>query len=276
MTGAVHSKGGKIFLQLWHIGRMTHPDLLEGKQPIAPSALPVDCEVHTANGKKKVLVPRALKLSEISGIIDQFALGAKNAMAAGFDGVEIHGAYGCLLDQFMRDGSNHRTDEYGGSLENRARLPLEIVKAVIDVCGPKRVGYRISPNDQDYSMNDRDPVATFSYLAEKLSDLDLGYLHIVEAISGVETVPEGVVLLTPILRNIFKGVYMVNGGYDADSGRQIVERGDADLVSFGALFIANPDLPKRFKSGLPLSSPDPSTFYSGGEKGYIDYRASTS
>ena len=176
VTDAVHRTGGKIFLQLWHVGRVSHPDFLNRELPVAPSALPVEGVVHTPSGKKKIEIPRALELDEIPGIINQFRRGAENAKFAGFDGVEIHGANGYLLDQFLRDGSNRRIDQYGGSLQNRARLPLEVTEAVIDVWGAERVGYRISPHFQRYSMSDSNPRGTFSYFAEELSNLKLGYL----------------------------------------------------------------------------------------------------
>lgn len=271
VTEAVHQAGGKIFLQLWHVGRVSHPDFLGGELPVAPSALPVEGYIHTLQGKKKIVTPRALKLSEIPGIIEQFRKGAENAKAAGFDGVEIHGANGYLLDQFLRDGSNHRTDAYGGSIQNRARLGLEVTEAVIDVWGPERVGYKISPYFSMLSMSDSNPVETFSYLAEELSRLKLGFLDVSEAIAGPTSVPAGVVRTTPILRRIFKGTYIVNGGYDANSGNAVIEQGEADLVAFGVLFLANPDLPERFRRNAPLNPPDNSTFYTGEEKGYIDY-----
>ncbi len=271
VTDAVHSAGGKIFLQLWHVGRVSHPDFHGGDLPVAPSSLPVDGEIFTMEGKKEIVPPRALELNEIPGIIDQFVLGAKNAKEAGFDGVEVHGANGYLLEQFVCDGSNQRSDEYGGSLENRIRLPLAVARAVIDVWGPKRVGYRISPNGSSYSISDSDPITTFSTLAEELDDLGLGYLHVKEPIAGPMAILEGVVRVAPILRQKFSGAFMVNGGYTAELGNEAIEKGDADLVSFGVPFLANPDLPERFKRGAPLNSPDFATFYAGEESGYIDY-----
>jgi N-ethylmaleimide reductase len=273
ITDSVHSAGGKIFLQLWHVGRVSHPDFHGGELPVAPSALPVEGELFTSLGKKKIVTPRALELSEIPRVVEQFRLGAENAMAAGFDGVEIHGANGYLLDQFLKDGSNHRADAYGGSLENRARFPLEVADAVIGVWGPDRVGYRISPYFDYYSMSDSNPPETYDYLVKELNRRKLGFLEIVEGVSGPRQPAPGSQLLAPVLRNIFKQAYMVNGGYNAQLGNEIIEKGGADLVSFGTLFLANPDLPERFKKNAPLNSPDASTFYSGGEKGYIDYPA---
>jgi N-ethylmaleimide reductase len=218
-----------------------------------------------------MVTPRALETDEVPDIVEQFRLGAENAKLAGFDGVELHGANGYMLDQFLRDGANQRTDAYGGSIRNRARLPLEVTEAVIEVWSPERVGYRIAPYFSAFSMSDSDPVATFSYLAKELSRLELGYLHIFEALAGSTAPPAGSVRLTPVLRELFMGTYIVNGGYDASSGNTVVERGEADLVAFGVPFLANPDLPERFRRNAPLNTPDYTTFYAGEEKGYTDY-----
>jgi N-ethylmaleimide reductase len=270
VTEAVHRSKGKIFLQLWHVGRVSHPDFLGGERPVAPSALPVEGSIHTPYAKKKIEVPRALELDEMPTIIDQFRRGAANAKEAGFDGVEIHGANGYLLDQFLRDGSNHRRDRYGGSLQNRARLPLEVARAVADAFGADRVGYRISPHFQRYSISDSDPRETFSHLAEELNDLKLGYLHMIEHVGGPMLVaPQA--RFSSSIREIFKGTFILNGGYDAAKGDEAVREGQADLISYGALFLANPDLPERFKKNAPLNAPDIKTFYAGEERGYIDY-----
>ena len=271
VTGAVHKAGGKIFLQLWHVGRVSHPDFLGGEVPVAPSALPFEGEVHTPQGKKKFVTPRALEPDEIDGIIDQFRKGAQNAKEADFDGVEIHGANGYLLDQFLRDGSNRRSDKYGGSIQNRARLPLEVTEAVVGVWGANRVGYRISPHFSAYSMSDTDPRQTFSYFVEELNNIGLGYLHMVEPVGGRMGAIAPDARVTPIIREIFKGTLVLNGGYDARSGNEAIEKGGADLISFGVLFLANPDLPLRFRKNAPLNSADVATFYMGEEKGYIDY-----
>ena len=217
------------------------------------------------------MTPRALERHELPGIVGQFQTAAENAKAAGFDGVELHGANGYLLDQFLRDGSNRRTDAYGGSIQNRARFPLEVVEAVIDVWGAERVGYKLSPHFAMFSMSDSNPVETFSYLAEQLNRLQVGYLHIGEAIAGPMAAPAGTVRVTPILRDIFSGTVIVNGGYDAQSGNAAIARGEADLVAFGVPFLANPDLPARYRQGAPLNAPDQATFYAGEEKGYVDY-----
>src|SRR6185369_8149812 len=274
LTGAVHEAGGKIFAQLWHVGRVSHPDFHGGELPVAPSALPVEGEVFTPQGKKRIVPPRALETGEIPDIVEQFRRGAENAKLAGFDGVEIHGANGYLLDQFLRDGANRRTDAYGGSVDNRARLPLEVTEAVIGVWGPERVGYRIAPYFSGYSMSGSDPLATYSFLARKLSELKLGYLHIFEGLSGSTAPPAGGVRLSPVLRKLFTGSFIVNGGYDANSGNAVIASGETDLVAFGVLFLANPDLPERFRRNSPLNKPDYLTFYEGEEKGYTDYPAS--
>jgi len=273
ITDAVHAAGGKIFAQLWHVGRVSHPDFHNGELPVAPSALPVEGEAFTSNGKVKIPTPRALEEHELPGIVARFQRAAENAKAAGFDGVELHGANGYLLDQFLRDGSNRRTDVYGGSFQNRARFPLEVTEAILGVWEPHRVGYKLSPHFTGYSMSDSNPVETFSYLARELNRLQLGYLHIGEAIAGPMAAPAGTVRVTPILRDIFDGTLIVNGGYDARTGNAAIARGEADLVAFGVPFLANPDLPARYRNGASLNAPDQTTFYAGEEKGYIDYPA---
>jgi N-ethylmaleimide reductase len=272
ITDAVHRVGGTIFAQLWHVGRVSHPDFHGGALPVAPSALPVEGEAFTSNGKVRIPTPRALETSEIRGIIAQFRKGAENAKAAGFDGVELHGANGYLLDQFLRDGANQRADAYGGSLVNRARLPLEIAEAVTEVFGASRVGYRLSPYFAGYSMSDSDPIATFDYIAKELGKLGLGYLHVSEAIAGPMKVDDAV-RATPVIRQAFGGTLIVNGGYDAVTAEVAIARGEADLVAFGVPFLANPDLPLRYRKRAPLNTPDASTFYAGEEKGYTDYPA---
>jgi N-ethylmaleimide reductase len=271
ITDAVHHAGGRIFAQLWHVGRVSHPDFHGGELPVAPSALPVAGEAFTSNGKVKIVTPRALEARELPAIVDQFRRAAENAKAAGFDGVELHGANGYLLDQFLRDGSNRRTDAYGGSIANRARFPLEVVEGVLDVWDAQRVGYKLSPYFTGYSMSDSDPVATFSYLARELDARRLGYLHIGEAIAGPMAAPAGTPRVTPLLRELFSGTLIANGGYDAQSANAAVARGEADLVAFGVPFLANPDLPARYWKNAPLNSPDYATFYTGEDKGYVDY-----
>jgi N-ethylmaleimide reductase len=273
VTDAVHRAGGKIFAQLWHVGRVSHPDFHNGALPVAPSALPVEGEAFTNRGRTKLVTPRALDIGELPGIVAQFRQAAENAKAAGFDGVELHGANGYLLDQFLRDGANNRTDAYGGSLANRARFPLEVTDAVIGVWGPQRVGYKLSPYFSGYSMSDSNPLDTFAFIAEELSRRGLLYLHVSEAVAGPMAAPAGTRRATPILRDAFNGALIVNGGYDARSGQAAIAHGEADLVAIGVPFLANPDLPARYRQNATLNTPDQTTFYAGEEKGYIDYPA---
>jgi N-ethylmaleimide reductase len=265
VTDAVHGAGGKIFLQLWHVGRISHPDFHGGALPVAPSAVAAQGTVFTAQGPKPMVTPRALEAAELPGIVAQFRAGATNAKRAGFDGVELHGANGYLLDQFTRDGTNQRSDSYGGSVESRARLPLEVVDAVVGVWGPARVGYRVSPNGAFNSMSDSDPVRTFSHLTDALNRRGIGYLHVVDPVA------DGQKRISPMLRRIFDGTYIVNGGFDLAAANAVIARGEADLVAFGAPFLANPDLPERFQLGATLNAADQATFYTGEAKGYIDY-----
>jgi N-ethylmaleimide reductase len=273
VADALHRAGGKIFSQLWHVGRVSHPDFHGGALPVAPSALPVEGEAFTPRGPAKLVTPRALEANELPGIVEQFRTAAQNAKRAGFDGVELHGANGYLLDQFLRDGANQRTDHYGGSIHNRARFPLEVVDAVISVWGPQRVGYKLSPYFSGYSMSDSNPIATFSYIATELNRRGLLYLHVSEAVAGPMAAPAGTTRVTPIVRDIFDGTLIVNGGYDAVSGEAAIASGEADLVAFGVPFLANPDLPARYRSNAALNAADRATFYSGEANGYIDYPA---
>jgi N-ethylmaleimide reductase len=271
VTDAVHARGGRIFLQLWHVGRISHPSLQpDGALPVAPSAIAAQGEAATYEGMKPFVTPRALETEEIPGIVTQFRQGAKNAIEAGFDGVEIHGANGYLLDQFLRDGTNQRVDEYGGSIENRARLHLEVTEAVVGVWGSDRVGIRLSPSGTFNSMSDSNPKATFGYLVEALNRFNLAYLHLTEA-DNADVRHGSTPIPTKYFRPLYHGHLMVNGGYTAGSGNAAIVNGDADTIAFGKLYIANPDLPERFRLGTPLNSPDETTFYGGGEKGYIDY-----
>jgi len=268
VTDAVHARGGRIVLQLWHVGRVSHPLLQPGGAlPVAPSAIAPVGIALTPNGKLPFVAPRALEADEIPGIVAQFAQGAHNARAAGFDGVEIHGANGYLIDQFIRDGSNQRTDEYGGSLENRIRFLREVLDAVIGVWGADRVGLRLSPTNLNNGMSDSDPVSTFAGVARAIDALGLAYLHVVELRTAQPPTPR----VVPAIREAFHGRLIVAGGYDAVSATALIQSGAADLVAFGALYIANPDLVERFRAGLPLNAPDRATFYGGDHRGYIDY-----
>jgi len=267
----VRAVGGTIFLQLWHVGRISHPDLTGGELPVAPSAIAADAEAFTAAGPRKTPVPRALGTHEVRSIVEQFERAARYAKRAGFDGVELHGANGYLLDQFLRDGANRRTDIYGGSATNRARLPLEIAEAVVAVWGAERVSYRISPHFSMLSMSDSNPMETFSVLVQSLSALKLGFLHVIEPIGGAAAVPEAR-HLAPSLRKLFHGALILNGGYLAATAETALLSGAADLISFGMPFIANPDLVNRFAVGAPVARVDASTLYEGEERGYIDYQ----
>ncbi len=264
VTDAVHAEGGRIFLQLWHVGRLSHSLVqLNNELPVAPSAIKADGEIYTSEGLKSYELPRALTLNEIPDVIADFRQGAENAKRAGFDGVEIHGANGYLIDQFLRDGTNTRTDAYGGSVENRARFLKEVVESVIEVFGASRVGVRLSPIFNYFSMSDRDPQATFNYAAKMLSRYGLAYIHVVELGAGAFDFRD--------LKHRFGGSYIANGGYDAERAEKALSSGDADLVSFGTAFLANPDLVERFQRGAALNEADPATFYQGEERGYTDY-----
>jgi len=270
ITAAVHAKQGHIFLQLWHVGRISHPDFHNGELPVAPSAIAPKGKAITPTGMKDFVTPRALETAEISGIIEDYKKAASNALEAGFDGIEIHSANGYLLDEFLRDGTNKRTDNYGGSIENRARFLLEVTKALISVCGADRVGVRISPSGTFNDMSDSNPEAIFVYLLEQLNPLGLAYVHIVDALEGDIRHGANVIKLET-LRAAYKGTLIVCGGYDQARAEETLEKGLADAIAFGQLYIANPDLAERFKLNAPLNKPDSRTFYGGTEKGYTDY-----
>ena len=273
VTDRVHSAGGRIFLQLWHTGRAAHPSFLpQGEEVVSASAIAIEGDVFTPAGRVRYAIPRALTLDEIPRYVQAYASAARNAIAAGFDGVEIHAANGYLIDQFLRDGSNHRTDSYGGSIENRGRFLLEITRAVVDAIGAEKVGVRLSPTNAFQSMKDSDPAALFGYAASALAPFGLAYLHLLEPI--LSTHPsydtEGRVL-APTMRAAFGGPLILNGGYDAVSAAAAIADGRAELIAFGVPYLANPDLPERLRTGAPLNSPDFATFYSGGDSGYADY-----
>jgi N-ethylmaleimide reductase len=268
VTEAVHDAGGHIFQQLWHVGRISHPDLQPGGTvPVAPSAIRPEGEAFTASGMQPFVTPRALETEEIQAIVAQYAVAARNALQAGFDGVEVHAANGYLIDQFLRDGSNRRTDDYGGSLENRSRILREVLHVVCEAVGAERVGVRISPENSFNDMHDSQPQETFESVAGLLGGLGPAYLHVVEGdmVSGQKRLDYG------RIRAAFKGIYMANCRYDLPRAQQAISTGAADMVSFGALYIANPDLVKRFRTGAALNEPDPETYYGGDEHGYIDY-----
>lgn len=270
VTDAVHRRGGHIFCQLWHVGRISHPDFHGGEPPVAPSAIRPQGQAFTGEGLKDFVTPRALEPDEIAGIVADYAHAAECARRAGFDGVEIHAANGYLIDQFLRDGSNQRTDAYGGSLENRTRFLLEVTGAVCDAWEAGRVGVRLSPLNPFNDMRDSNPEATFSYAVAQLNRFGLGYLHVTEL--GKETpAAAGPAFELGVLRRTWRGVYVTNGGYDRDSADAAIREGRADAVAFATLFLANPDLVTRFRQNAPLNEPDPATFYGGDAQGYTDY-----
>jgi N-ethylmaleimide reductase len=266
-TDAVHAKGGRIFMQIWHAGRAAHPDINGGARTVSSSATAIEGEIHTPAGKVPHALPHALTAEEIPAIVAAFATAAKSAIAAGFDGVEVHGANGYLIDQFLRDGCNQRTDAYGGSIENRARFLFEVLTAVTAAIGSDRVGLRLSPLNSFNSMKDSDPIALTSYLADKLNAFNLAYLHLMRAdFFGVQ---KGDV--ETIAREKYKGVLMGNMGYTADEAEAAIAAGKLDAVAFGTSFLANPDLPARIQAKAALNTPDSTTFYTPGAKGYTDY-----
>lgn len=271
VTGAVHEKEGKIFAQIWHVGRISHPYFHDGELPVAPSAIKPEGKAFTPEGMKEFVEPRALETDEISGVIDDYVQAARNAMEAGFDGVEIHGANGYLIDQFIQDGTNKRTDRYGGSEKNRARFALEVTRAVAEAIGSKKTGIRLSPSGEFNDMQDSNPKETFTYLIEQLNKLDLAYLHLVEPLSDVSDKPNYAGNVAEFYRPAYDGTLIICGGYDRESGIEVLEKGYADLVAYAQLFLANPDLPERFAKNAPLNEPDRDTFYGGGEEGYTDY-----
>ena len=265
VTESVHSAGGRIFAQIWHVGRISDPRFLGGQLPVAPSAIRPAGHVSLVRPTTEYVTPRALQISEIAEIVEGFRTGAENAKLAGFDGVEIHGANGYLLDQFLQDGSNHRTDEYGGTIENRARLMLEVADAVISVWGAKRVGMHLAPRGDSHDMHDSNPPATFGYVARELGRRGLAFLCAREYF--------GPDRLGPQIKKQFGGVYIVNEKYTQALAEQVIQDGEADAVAFGQLFISNPDLPARFASNSPLNAPQPSTYFTPGPHGYTDYPA---
>jgi N-ethylmaleimide reductase len=274
ITQAVHEAGGKIFMQIFHTGRIGHSSLY-GEQPVAPTTKAPKGQVMAADfSMVDYEAPRMLRTDEIPGLIQQFVNGAANARKAGFDGIEIHSANGYILDQFLRGGVNERTDQYGGSVENRARLLKEIVEGAVKIWGPGRVGVRFSPLNPFNSMSDPNPMETFTYAAEMLSAFPLAYIHVIEAnTSDKSNIQPGDYAVTKSIRTVFDGTIIVNGGLTKESGEELIELGIADLVCYGAPFISNPDLVERFKNNLPLTAPDSSTFYTPGPKGYTDYPA---
>lgn len=270
VTQAVHAKGGKIVIQLWHVGRISHPSLLPNKAlPVAPSAIKPAGKAVTYEGLQDFVTPRALMREELPAIIQEYEHATRCALAAGFDGVEVHSANGYLLDQFLRDGTNHRDDEYGGSMENRARLLMQVVQAVVAIAGADKVGVRLSPVNPFNDMQDSNPQAMFNYVTQQLNAYKLAYLHVVEGgiHSGGETQPFDFAEM----RRLCNSAYMANLAYDKARGNAAISSGHADAVAFGVPFIANPDLVERYQHDWPLNEADSNSFYGGTEKGYTDY-----
>ena len=265
VTRAVHEAGGRILLQLWHVGRISDPMFLNGALPVAPSAIAAAGHVSLVRPLKAFVTPRALALEEMPGIVEAYRKGAENAQAAGFDGVGIHGANGYLLDQFLQDKTNRRTDVYGGRIENRARLMMDVTDAVISVWGADRVGMHLAPRGNSHDMGDSDPAATFGYVARELGKRGIAFICARESLGDNR--------LGPQLKKAFGGVYIANEKFTLETGNEVLAAGEADAVAFGVPFIANPDLPARFALGAPLNEPDSATFYAPGAKGYTDYPA---
>jgi N-ethylmaleimide reductase len=281
VTDAVHDAGGRIFLQLWHVGRISHPSLQPDKMlPVAPSAITPAGNAFIENEKGEgqlvpFVRPRALQIEEMPYLVQQYARAARNALAAKFDGVEVHGANGYLIDQFINSSTNHRTDAYGGTVEHRARLLMEVIEAVMEVWGPDRVGVRLSPLGNLNDIEDAEPEATFGTIAQGLSDLRLAYLHIVNPAAATmeknKQPDERARRMLTLVRTKYRGTLIVAGGFDRDIAEAWLEQGQADLIAFGRKFLANPDLPERFRKRKPLNADDPSTYYGGDAKGYTDY-----
>lgn len=271
VTDAVHEAGGKIVAQIWHVGRVSHPDLIGGAQPVAPSAIRADAKTFLPNGNfEPTAEPRALTIDEIRKVVEDYGTAAKNAVSAGFDGVEIHGANGYLIDQFLKDGTNKRTDEYGGPIENRVRFMTDVVDAAVAEIGAGRVGMRLSPVTPSNGISESNPQPLFDLAVSELSKRKIAFVHMVE---GATQGPRDIVPDFDFarLRGLFGGTYIANNGYNGDFARQRIANGEVDLVAFGRYFISNPDLVERIRRNAPLAEPDRATFYGGGEKGYTDY-----
>jgi len=277
VTDAVHAAGGRIYLQIWHCGRVAHPDMRGGELPVAPSLIPAAGDFFLPSGRVDFPIPRQLRIEEIAPIVESFAQATQNARKAGFDGVELHGANGYLQDQFLQDGSNKRTDAYGGSVENRARLMLETAQAMIDAWSVDRVGVRLSPSGTLYGMSDSDKLSTFGYVIRKLDAMKVGYLHFTEP--NARVLEAGNVLIKNVaqtFRPMTSVPLIINTGFDKTKANAVLVARDADLVAFGVPFLANPDLPERLRRDLPLNRPDAASFYGVGAKGYTDYPAAPS
>ena len=271
VTEAVHDQGGHIFIQLWHVGRISHPDFHGGKLPVAPSAFNPNTQAFTPEGLKDTVTPRAMTTEEVRATVRDFVQAARNAMDAGFDGVEIHGANGYLIEQFLRDSSNRRTDIYGGSIANRARFLFEIVEGVSEAIGRDRVGVRLSPGNTGNIGADSDMAALYDFVIGVLDNYRIAYLHLLENTNMDAGEPNRIADVTRRYRTVYQGTLITNNGYDRASGNGVLERREADLVAYGRLFISNPDLVDRFNAKAPLAEADVDTLYQGGTRGYVDY-----
>ena len=277
VTERVHKADGKIFIQLWHVGRMSHPDFHNGELPVAPSPINPEQKSFTPDGFKDTVTPREMTVAEIKQTVQDFKNAAKNAIEAGFDGVEIHSSNGYLLHQFFNSTSNHRIDEYGGSKENRARVLFEIIDAIKEVIPENKIGLRLNPslhNVFGMTMNE-ETIPTFDYIVDRLNNYNLSYLHLSEPFSDVSDIPYAVTEIAKHYRPIYKGTLIINGGFDQEKGNKVLEEGDADLVAYGKPYVSNPDLVDRFAENIPLADWNTDTFYTPGKKGYLDYEKKT-
>jgi len=277
VTKKVHQENGRIFIQLWHVGRMSHPDFHKGELPLAPSAINPNAKSFTSEGLKDTVTPKAMTIEEIKTTVKDFANAAKNSMEAGFDGVEIHSSNGYLFHQFFNATSNHRTDEYGGNIENRTRILFEVIDAIKEVMPENRIGLRLNPSLHGlFGITlDKETIPTFDYIIEKLNEYDLAYLHLSEPFTDVSEVPFAETEIAKRYRPIYNGTIIINGGFDQKKGNAVLESGNADLVAYGKPYISNPDLAERFEQNLPLTDWNQDTFYTPGTKGYLDYQANT-
>ncbi|SFR72359.1 alkene reductase [Maribacter stanieri] len=273
VTKEVHDKGGKIFIQLWHVGRMSHPDFHNGELPLAPSAINPNAKSYTPEGFKDTVTPKAMSIEEIKQTVEDFKNAAKNAIEAGFDGVEIHSSNGYLFHQFFNGTSNTRTDDYGGTIENRARFFFEVLDAMTKVIPEQKIGARFNPslNGMFGITMDEDTIPTFEYIIKKLNDYDLAYIHLSEPFTDVSDISYAVKNISKHFRPLYNGTLMINAGFDQESGNKVIEEGNADLVAYGKPFISNPDLVERFANGYDLADWNEETFYTPGKEGYLDY-----
>lgn len=273
VTQAVHEKGGKIFAQIWHVGAISHPNLLNGQLPVAPSAVNPNTQAYTESGFEDTVTPKAMTIEEIKQTVQDFKKAAQNALEAGFDGIELHAANGYLFHQFFSKTTNLRTDEYGGSIENRARFLFEVLEALKEVISYRRVGIRLNPTLHGIlgATMDEESIPTFEYIVNKLNDYDLAYLHLTESFTPIDDLPFAIKNVAKHFRPLYNGTLIINKSFDKEKAIKVLEAGDADLVAFGVPFIANPDLVERYKLNAPLNEADSTTFYTAGEKGYTDY-----